>query len=194
MNVKLEMPATSHAGIIEHFTRAALFYNIGMQTDDSARYRLHIAAIYSCRAIAEMMFEEADRGRVNADRGKVKQILLSALPFFNLVERIRIHDFHRVGLVPPDPNQKVIQFSGPVKLKPKGGQTIMSQTDKGFEYEVTGESSFAEQRSLVILNEYFFDEDTQSRVTLSNIIREYLVAVPHAVDQFQQFYPSNKPS
>jgi len=98
MDEKIPTPKTSHEGIREHFVRACLFFNTGMQTQNYAnRFRILIASVYSCRAIVELMLEQADRAELTVGRDELIKLLSDALPHYGLIERIRIHDFHRYG-------------------------------------------------------------------------------------------------
>lgn len=189
MDEKIPIPKTSHDGIREHFVRACLFFNTGMQTPDYAnKFRIFIASIYSCRAIVELMLEEADRGELTVDRDALKGILANALPHYGLIERIRIHDFHRYGLVPPNPNVKMMMGRGPITLKASKGAAVLQQTASGPSVTCTGNSSVKMRRPLFSVDGTFYDEDTDSQVPIDQIIKDYLPAVPDAVEEFEKLY------
>ena len=53
-------------GIHEHLERVQLFFEISKrETDPKVSYRLKLAAIYSCRAIPELMLEAAEKQEVS---------------------------------------------------------------------------------------------------------------------------------
>lgn len=127
-------------GIREHLERAQLFFDLaGKEKDPKVRYRLMLGAVYSCRAITELMLEAAEKQEVknlkNPDpkknRDALERQVTSKLPYYALLERIRIHDFHRFGLVPPDPNFKQMMFGGPMKLAAQKGVAAVAVADQG---------------------------------------------------------------
>lgn len=189
MDEKIPIPKTSHDGIREHFVRACLFFNTGMQTPDYAnRFRILIASVYSCRAIVELMLEQADRGELTVDREELTKLLANALPRYGLIERIRIHDFHRYGLVPPNPHMKMVMTRGPITVKASKGAAVIQQTASGPEITCTGNSSVKLHRALFSADCTFYDEDTKSQVPLDQIIKDYLPAVAGAVEEFEKLY------
>src|SRR5688572_18207248 len=104
MYEEIRGPVTSHEGIAEHFIRVCTFLDLAAKLPEVERkFRLLVAAVYSCRAIAELMFEHADDGELVADRNGIKGMLAHFVPYFNLVERLRVQDFHRHALTPPIP-------------------------------------------------------------------------------------------
>jgi hypothetical protein len=85
-----------------------------------------VAAIYSCRAFSELLLEAADHRELRVEdryltRQDVEADLMSRLPFYFLVERIRIHDFHRFGISPPNPQVNQVFIGGPITLKTQHG-------------------------------------------------------------------------
>jgi hypothetical protein len=187
MDEELTIPVTTHPGIREHFIRAVMFNNLAIQIGEPAnKFRVMIAAIYSCRAIAELMLERADREELTVDRVELKELLAKSLPFFNLVERIRIHDFHRYGLFPPNPGVRMISGRGPIKITASGGVAGLQYTSDGPKMTVTGNSKIQGQRPLFDADGLFFDEESQVHVSLSQILAEYLKAAPSAVDEYEK--------
>ena len=101
-SIEIAKPITPHGGILEHFERVVLFNNLAHHLQDAGhRYRLFLAAIYSCQAIVELMYEECTDKLVSVTREELKAALKPLLPGFSLIEKIRIHDFHRFGITPP---------------------------------------------------------------------------------------------
>ena len=83
------------AGLKEHYNRIQTFLEMADNTKDPiVSFRLHIACIYFARAIIELIFEAADKEQISSSREQLKKILTKKLHWYNLIERIRIHDFH----------------------------------------------------------------------------------------------------
>jgi hypothetical protein len=186
-NDAVPIPETLHPGIREHFIRAALFNNLGMKTSDSAnKFRVFLAAIYSCRAMVELMLDRADRGESTVTRDELKERLVQILPYFNLIERIRIHDFHRYGLIPNPPGLRVVMALGPMKLTANQGGASWAYTAEGPTTTLTGKSGFKPQRPLYSADGRFFDEDSKVHVEPNKIVVDYLKAIPAAIAEFEQ--------
>jgi hypothetical protein len=186
---EIKIPDTSHWGIKEHFIRAGMFYNAGMHAENKIfAFRVFLASVYSCRAIAELMLEEAQRGELTIDREALKAIVVQKLPYCNLIERIRIHDFHRYGLQPPVPGLKGAMMHGPMTLMASNGMAAMQITPAGPVFTTTGNSTIIKRRSLFTDDGRFYDEDTEAHVSLPKMIKDYLLAVPSVVDEFEKLY------
>jgi hypothetical protein len=186
---QIPLPKTSHPGIVEHFYRVGELFNTAAairEENPKGEFRLLMAAVYSCRAIVELMMEQADRGELTVDRDQLKALLAKWIPYFNLVERIRIHDFHRYGLTPPTPGLKMMMGFGPTTLTARKGMAVLQQTPSGPRITCTGNSTVKERRALYSVNGTFYDEDTDTQAPLSKIIRDYFFAVPAAVDEYEK--------
>ena len=145
-----------------------------------------VASVYSARAVVELMFEAADKDLLSVKRDELKNRLPAKLLWYNLIERIRIHDFHRFGLIPPDSHMKVMFQRGPIKLRAQKGSALHTIQAGGPKIEVTGQSSIKEQRPLLNNDGRFFDEDTNQYVTLEQILVDFLGAVPAVIEEFEQ--------
>lgn len=175
------------SGVKEHHNRIKIFVEIARKTEDQAvGFRLHIACIYFARGIIELIFEAADKNQISSTREELKKVLPMKLRWFNLIERIRIHDFHRFGIIPPNPAQKTMFLGGPVKVKAKKGSASYSIPSTGPRIETTGDSKVVEQRPLICGNGSFFDDDTRKSVTLEQIIEDFLVDVPNVIKEFEK--------
>ena len=184
---KWPFPDPRVAGMREHHERMKLLFGLVKTAEDSvAKFRLLIAAVYSARAIVELYFEAADRGQLPCTRDNLKSTLASKLPWFDLIERIRIHDFHRFGLLPPDPKVTAVFHGGPVKLHAKKGAAIYTVQDDGPKAILSGESTVVERRPLLSQDGTFFDEDTKQYVTLERIISDFVDAVPPVIADFEK--------
>jgi len=90
----------------------------------ASRFRNLIAAIYPARAIVELMLEALDKKELTSfqnkdagkNRGEFENLIAPKLPQYYLIEKIRIHDFHRFGCLPPQPGERVLFYGGPIKL------------------------------------------------------------------------------
>ena len=136
-------------GVREHLERAHFLLDLAVKGKDAkAAYRLMLAAVYSCRALTELMLEAAQKQEMKhlkdpdpkVNRDTLEGQISGKLPYYPLVERIRIHDFHRFGLVPPDPNRKQGMFAGPMKLMVQKGTAAVAVTAQGPRAPTTGNS------------------------------------------------------
>jgi hypothetical protein len=172
-------------GIHEHVERVGFFFDLARTVPDpKSRYRLMLAAIYSCRAATELMLEAAEkqeiRSLVNPDakvrRDDLEERLRPQIPFYDLIERIRIHDFHRFGLEPPDENTSHVMLGGPVKVL--GGASV-AVTDAGLEVSLPTKAAAVKfNRPLLSHDGDFFDEGSKRYVTLDEILSAFLAASP----------------
>lgn len=183
------------AGVREHFERACFFASLaGEQREAHAAFRLRLAASYSCRAIVELMLEAAEEGEIGsltvasskADRKELERKITPALPYYSLLERIRIHDFHRFGITPPDPSVRKMMLGGPMKLKLQSGGASIAATSDGPKFAATGKSSVELQRPLQIDDGTFFDEQSNRYVSLEEVIDTFLQQAPSVIAEFEK--------
>lgn len=182
-------------GIREHFERARFFVSLAQeQKQTEAAYRLRLAAVYSCRAIADLMLEAAEKQEVKAltdpdpkvNRKKLEEHISKKLPFYTLLEHIRIHDFHRFGITPPDPAARRVVLGGPVKLTAQKGMVAMRITPKGVEVVTTGGSKATLQRPLLNEDGAFFDDQLSKYVSLDEVLDTFLSKAPDAIAEFEK--------
>lgn len=181
-------------GINEHLQRARLFLDLSRRTDDSATaFRLRLAAVYSCRAVADIMLTAASRQQVrNSDgigtstREDLEASIASRLAHYELIERIRIHDFHRFGLVPTQgSHQTEVSVGGPIKVVGHSGSAAMFLTDYGIATSTTGEMNVKLQRPLVRRDDYFFDDELNQWNSLEHIVTAFLESTPDVIADFE---------
>ena len=171
----------------EHLERLQMFLDLAEKsTNTEERFRLLIACVYFARAIVELMFEAADSKQVPSTRDELKAKLPPQLPWFDLIERIRIHDFHRFGLLAPSTKVRVVFHGGPIKLIAKKGGALYTFDRKGPVRVTTGDSSIKEQRPLLCNDGKYFDEQTQRWLSLHQILTEYVKALPKVIDEFEK--------
>ncbi len=113
-------------------------------------------------------------------------MLARGLPHYYLIEKIRIHDFHRFGCIPPNPKQRRVFFGGPIKLLPKKGHAGLRVTSKGPEIVLTGDSAVNGQRPLYVDDGRFFEEESKRLLPLEEILEDFLGAVPRAIAEFER--------
>ena len=186
-------------GVREHLQRAQFFLNLMKKEKDlSSAHRFMLAAVYSCRAIADLMLEAAEKQEIKnlndpdpkKNRAVLESRISTKLPYYDLLERIRIHDFHRFGLVPPDPKLKATMFGGPIKLTAqKGGATVLV-TDQGPKILTTGGSHVKLQRPLLTQGSEFFDDDSAKFVKLDEVLKAFLEKAPGVVSEFEKLADS----
>lgn len=183
------------SGIREHLERAQFFLKLAeTEKNPKSSYRIMMAAVYSCRAITELMLEAADKEEVKnfnnhalkPNRKNVESKLFSDLPYYLLLERIRIHDFHRFGIVPPDPNKHHSFIGGQIKFKIQNGTAAVSFTDQGIKESTSGNSIVQPQRPLLNQDGKFFDDNSCSYITLRDILKTFLAKVPEVVSSFEK--------
>jgi hypothetical protein len=127
-------------GIEEQYKRAERFVRLAKRCKKPAfQFRNLIAAVYPARAIIELMLEAAEEQELvsfkNKDAKKSRMEfeaeLIPRLPYYSLIENIRIHDFHRFGCLPPLENSNMTFLGGPIKLVAKKGSAAVLFTPRG---------------------------------------------------------------
>lgn len=192
---KWDLPDPRLRGINEQHHRAVWFVNLCAKAGDAtALHRLQFAALYPARAIVELMLDAAEAQELRAYRNKdvkkgrkqFEEDLTPRLKHYGLIERIRIHDFHRSGCVPPDPKRVEMFFGGPMKLTASKGAAVLTIPPTGPKATLTGNSSVKDQRSLCNVDGAFFDPIGEQYVPLGQILVEYLQGVPELITWFEE--------
>lgn len=172
-------------GIKEQFERAKLFFNEAVRSSDKLdRFRRLVAAIYFARAVVELMLDaaDADKQEVKIKRDVLEEILIKKLPRYMLLEKLRIHDFHRFGLL----ERNGIFIGGPLKLKARRGMVQLQEMTHGPIVTTTGNSRIEEQRVLRMKGDAVFDDEKGAYVSLQKVLSEYLAAVPEVIEEFRK--------
>ena len=138
--------------------------------------------MYFARGIVELMLDAAKSQELPKYRGKdeqkcrkgFEQDLAPKLPHYFLIEKIRIHDFHRFGCVPPNPKGQEVFFGGTMKLTAKKGAATLSIPAAGPQVTLTGESSVKDQRSLCKADGSFYDDVSHKYLPLRQILVEHI--------------------
>jgi len=189
---KWPFPDPRVLGVREHHERVQMFFGLAQKSKDPIKsFRLLVAGVYFARGIVELILGTADKEQLSVTRDQLKQKLPDKLPFYNLIERIRIHDFHRFGLIPSNKDMKVTFQGGPIKLKAQQGTARYSIPSIGPKKECTGGSKIEEQRPLLSNDGRFFDEDTKKYVTLDKILRDFLYSIPEVITEFEKDLKGN---
>lgn len=169
-------------GILEQYERAQLFLKEALDSADRRdRFRRLVAAIYPARAVVELMLTAAKLQFVKISREELETQLVPLLPRYYVIERLRIHDFHRYCLTFEPGAQTMI---GPVKLTASKGEAALSIGADGPETTVTGNSKVESQRPLYLRGDDVLDEEAKSYVPLYRIVAEYLTGIPAAIELF----------
>ena len=172
-------------GIKEQFERAASLLEEARSSGDCLfRFRHLVAAIYPARAVVELMLESADKQEIPESREVLEELLIEGLPRYHLVEKMRIHDFHRFGLR----QQQGMFLGGPLKLQAagKGGTAAIFGTGSGFKQAVSKGSTIKEQRTLQSRGEEVFDESVDQWVSVQTVLDEFLTAMPTIINLFME--------
>ena len=182
-------------GIREHLQRARFLVDLARQQQDArSSYRLMLAAVYSCRAIADLMLEAAEKQEINGlcdpnpkvNRRTLEDQISSEFPYYDLLERVRIHDFHRFGILPPNPEIRQVVVGGPIKLIAQKGLAAITVTAKGIQAITTGASRVKQQRPLINLDGAFYDEQSSEYVDLDRILEAFLGEAPNIIAEFEK--------
>lgn len=97
-------------GIYEQDRRAKRLTQLAHRCKNTTvKFRNLIAAVYPARAIVGLMLEAAEKQElksfqdkdVKKSRTEFEAKIIPILPYYHLLEKIRIHDFHRFGCLPP---------------------------------------------------------------------------------------------
>jgi len=182
-------------GIYEQYYRARRFLQRANRCKKArSRFTNLIATVYFARAIVELMLEAAEKQELrpfcNKDakkiRNKFEEELVPTLPHYYLIEKIRIHDFHRFGCIPPSPKRRDVFYGGPTKLIAKGGTAALRITSKSPEIVLTGNSHIKGQRPLYVSDGRFFEEESKKLLSLEEILGDFLGKVPSAIAKFER--------
>ena len=160
-------------GIYEHLRRAKHFMRLANRCKLSvSKFTNLIAAVYSARAIAELMIEAAKKQELPSlkNREEVEKVIIPKLPYYKLIYRIRIHDFHRFGCLPPSQKSKTLFIGGPITLTAQKGK-----------------SSIKGERQLFTENGIYFGIDNKKLVPLDKILDDFLSAVPKVIAEFESY-------
>ncbi len=174
-------------GIHEQYRRAQRLLRLAKRCKKpKSRFTNLIAAVYPARAVVELMLEAAEKQdfeafqneNVKRSREDLEQRLVQGLPHYYLIEKIRIHDFHRFGCLPPDPTRRVAFFGGPVTLQASKGAAALKIGDRGFQVTVRGQSAAKQPRPLYTDDSRFFEQESGRYLFLEEILTDFLDAVP----------------
>jgi hypothetical protein len=194
--MKIESPRLT--GVKEHFARALLYRRLakGLPSDDA--YRLEIAAIYSCRALADIMITAAEKQEVrgfkhsNEQQSKAdfRAYIAPKFAFYELVSRIRIHDFHRFGIRPPTAEASEAFYAGPTKLiAPPGATVVLALTPNGPKVEASGGGGVKFDRNLDQRDGKFFDDISGQYVSLEQVLDAFLSSAEVVIAEFETMLP-----
>jgi hypothetical protein len=154
-----------------------------------------ILAVYPARAITEIMLEAAEKGELEGDpdgkqnRKEFEQTYLSGLPHYLLIEKIRIHDFHRFGCTLGTPGEFQFNAGGPIKLSASNGGVagiaLPLHGDGAKQVIEIGNATVKEQRPLLQKGDTFYDDLSNAYLRLDEILIPYLEAVHPVITKFQ---------
>jgi hypothetical protein len=137
------------AGVEGHIARARRFLAEAENLEGEAEFDHLLAAVSSARAVVQILLDWADHDYPNTQARSLVKAELDAVPHATLIERVRIHDFHRFGMLLSGPT--AMFYGGPVKFRAagKGGAASMRLTAQGPRFATSGGSTVDEQRPLV---------------------------------------------
>ena len=111
---------------------------------------------------------------------------LLPLAHYALIERMRIHDFHRFGLLPPDPNFSSVFIGGPIRATAQPGAAQIALEGSGLKVSITGNSRVNLQRPLVEQDGMFLDEDLGQLVAPGAIADAFLREMAANLEEFER--------
>lgn len=172
-------------GIREQYERAMLFLAEAQKMPKgSRRFRHLMASVYFARAAVEIMFEMAEKGELRIGREPLRPEISKRLARYDLIYRVRIHDFHRFGVLP----NNSLFIGGPMTLTAKGGYATAQFPPGGMQQTCTGESYIdnkEQKKVLQVSGEYLFDEERREWVWLGKALTEHLRAMPTAISYLE---------
>ncbi len=185
-NDKWPLPDPRISGVQEHYDRIQTFLDLERKSKEpTVIFRLQVACIYFARGIIELMIDAYKKGCLTISREQLDEILKKELRWFMLIEKIRIHDFHRFGLIPPNPKTKRLFLGGPIELKASQGKAVYSIQPTGIKKEETGNSKIKEKRPLICDDGRFYDDETNKYVTMEQILKDFMCDVPAIINNFK---------
>lgn len=190
----MELVSPRLLGVREHVERSRMLLDLARsQGRPDATFRLLMAALYSSRAVVEVMLEAAERGEIPAhagpdaktNRAAFEAQIAPSIPFYDLIERIRIHDFHRFGIAPPNPVLMETILYGPVKLTAQRGVAAVTASTSGMQVIEIGSSKVKKERPILIQDGRFFDEVSSRWVDLIELVEAFLRKADEIMAAFQ---------
>jgi len=137
--------------------------------------------VYFARAVVEIMLEAADMEVVKVSRADLETRLIARLPGYALLEVIRIHDFHRFGVLP----RPGMFMGGMVKLRAQGGHAVLAFGADGPIISQSGQSRVIQQRALHMADGRVYDEEAGGYIAIEELLTKFLGAVPEAINEFK---------
>jgi hypothetical protein len=174
----------------EQLARARLFLVEAMQTaEPEDRLRRCMAAVYFARSCIELMLEAAaDKREIGLQRNDLEDLIAAELPFYEAVEALRIHDFHRFG-IQYRPNAVIML--GPIKLRARGGSAALFIADNGPGQATSGDSQIIHQRSLTLVGDSLWLQGEPSPTPIIEIVDAFTTALPEALAAYDRMAALN---
>jgi hypothetical protein len=171
------------AGIREQISRAQMHLREALASaDPTTRFRKLIAAVYPGRAAVEIMREAAAQGEVAVDRDELDRQVAAVLPHHQLIQAIRFHDFHRFGVI----ERPGVFIGGPMRIRTrKGGGAQIQFLPSGPRITKRGNADVVLNRPLQMNSGRVFDDASRDWVPIEQAIRDYVEALPAALELFE---------
>jgi len=178
-----EFTAPRLVGVREQVVRAQMHLSEALASSDpTARFRKFIAAMYPGRAAVEIMREAATQGELTVDCDELDKRIGAVLPGHTLIQKIRLHDFHRFGVMP----RPATFVGGPMRLKSsKGGVARVQFPPAGPQITKRGNADVVLNRPLQTDGDRAFDDASCEWVHIDQAIREYVETLPAALEIFE---------
>ena|SRR5438093_8379266 len=127
------------------------------------------------------MLESTKMEVVKISRDDLERRLIELLPGYMLLEKLRIHDFHRFGALP----RQGWFMGGMLRLKVQGGHAAISHGADGPETSKSRNSMVIGHRPLHMEGDRVFDEEADQYVTIDSVLARYLEAIPQAIAAYR---------
>ena len=178
-----ELTAPRLAGVREQVGRAQMHLSEALASSDpTTRFRKLIAAVYPGRAAIEIMRVAATQGELTVNLDDLDERVGAVLPRHELIHLIRLHDFHRFGVMP----RPGVLVGGPMRLKSsKRGVAQVQFLPSGPQITKSGNANVILNRPLQTDADRVFDDASSEWVPIEQAIREYVEGLPAALAIFE---------
>ena len=151
--------------------------------DPVKRHRFLMCAVYPAVAIAELMIQNPKRENAG-EKEALEARLDEIVPYHRLLQNVRVHDFHRITVEPPQPGRVTFTSSGPFTLTARqGGSAVMAGVGPDRVLKTTKNSSIKQDRPLDIKDGLIWDDSQEKWIDLFDALVAYLEGIQPLIDE-----------
>lgn len=141
-----------------------------------------MAAVYFGRAALELMRETAKDGGLKIEAEEFDNFLSGSIHRFNLIRKIRIHDFHKYAVL----GSGVTILDHKIRIPPHGSAEVSLNVDTtNPNLKVTVSDGSNDYWFFMTSGELVQDENEARAVPMREVLGEYLDQLPAAMEEFQ---------